>query len=177
MIMDRDVELFEKYWEQFLIRVKGRMVSQAKKQELTYPLLKLLLKDISLSWDSDVEENGRWLRQYSEENPQKGEMIRQILLEDMEFSEVLSNDKSPAAVNYIVPAAGAAAGYCISSVLHAGAAAKAISTVAPALLLYPSAKAIGENAKNKNQRESMEAYLSQLEKYRKGALSVLQDSV
>lgn len=173
--MDKDVELFEKYWEQFLTRVKGRMMKQAKKQEMTYPLLNLLLSDISLSWDSNVEESGRWLGQYCEKNPQKGGMIRQILLEDMEFSEILGNEKGSDAMNYIVSAAGAATGYCISSALHAGKVAKTISTVVPALLLYPSAKAVGENTKNRNQKEYMEEYISQLEKYKKGVLSVLQD--
>lgn len=174
---DNYIETFEKYWKQFLTRVKGKMMHYAQKQELTYSLLQLILKDASYSWNSNVEGNGRWLIQYSMQNPQGGELIRRILLDDMSFTEISKEKENWEMLVHAAPVAGAAAGYGVSSVLGAGPIVKAVFTIAPALLLYPTARGFGESVRDKSTEEYIEKYLFQLDKYKKSVISVLQDTM
>lgn len=172
---DNDIETFEQCWKKFMIRVKGKMMRHAQKQELTYSLLQLILKDASYSWNSNAEENGRWLMKYAEKNPQGGALIRQILLDDMAFTEISEKQENWEMLANAVPVAGAATGYGISSILGTGPVVKAIFTIVPAFLLYPAAKELGESVKNRGAEGYVDKYLGQLDKFKKSVISVLQD--
>lgn len=173
--MNRDVEQFEKCWNIFLTRLEGRMMTQSKKQTLTYPFLNLMLSDACLCWGSEYEEGGRWLKKYSEAEPEKGKLIRQILMEEMRFSEISVKKDTADSWSYAIPIAGAAAGLGISHVLKAGMAAQAASTILPVVILYPSVKAAGENRSARMKKGMMKEYLSQLDKYRLRVASLLED--
>lgn len=170
---NNDIEVFEKQWEQFMTRIQGRIMHYAQTQELSYSLMKLILKDVSNSWDSDLDGNGRWLKQYCRQNPQKGELIRRILLEDMGFTEVSKDKDNWGMLVHAVPVAGAAAGFGLSSVLGAGPVIKTVSTIAPALLLYPAARGFGGSVKDRRTEEYIDKYLLQLDKYKKSVTSIL----
>ena len=165
---------FERNWTKFITRLKGQIITKSEKQELTYPLLKLLLSDAALSWDAKDEENGRWLMNYAASEPVKGQTIRGILTEDMQFTELQPKKVYSESLNYVVPVAGAAVGLGISSLLGANTLVKAISTIAPAAVLYPSAKAIGDNLNKKGRSLLLEEYIAQLEKYRISVISVIE---
>lgn len=170
-----DIEIFEKNWEQFMTRLRGKIMHYAQRQKLTYSLMKLILKDALNSWDSDKEESGRWLMQYCRQNPQGGAMVRRILLEDMDFTEVSKEKGNWDILTHAVPVAGAAAGFGISSAMGATSVTKAVFTIAPALLLYPAAKGFSGSVKDRNTEEYIDRYLLQLDKYKKSVISVLRE--
>lgn len=172
---ENDIEVFEKNWEQFMTRLRGKIMHYAQRQKLTSSLMKLILKDASNSWDSDKEENGRWLMHYCRQNPQGGELVRRILLEDMDFTEVPERKGNGEILTHVVPVAGAAAGFGISSAMGATTVAKAVFTIAPALLLYPAAKGFSGSVRDRNAEEYIDRYLLQLDKYKKSVVSVLRE--
>lgn len=53
----------------------------------------LILADCIGFWDSGYSEGGRWLEKFEKMYPEKAELIRDILLNDMKFTEN-SADKS-----------------------------------------------------------------------------------
>jgi len=131
------------------------------------------LRDARLSWESDYDENGRWLKKYKEENTEKGKMIYDILLEDMIFTEINSAKGNNEVMNYIIPVVGAVAGFGISSLLHANAIVKAVSTIAPAVLLYATTKSVGMNRKDNSTKQMIDAYIAQLDKYKVSIISII----
>lgn len=164
---------FEKQWEKFLTSLKGKILKESSKQQLTYPLLNLLLRDARLCWESDYDENGRWLKKYKEENPEKGELIYNILLEDMVFTEIKPAKGNSEIMNYALPVVGAVAGFGISSLLHANAIIKAVSTIAPAALLYTTTKSVGTNKKDNSTKQLIDAYIAQLDKFKVSIISII----
>ena len=164
---------FEKQWEKFLTSLKGKILKESAKQQLTCPLLNLLLRDARLCWESDYDENGRWLNNYKAENPEKGELIYNILLEDMIFTEIKSAKGNSEIMNYAIPIAGAVAGFGISSLLHANAIIKAVSTIAPAALLYATTKSVDTNKKDNSAKQLVDAYIAQLDKFKVSIISII----
>ena len=173
--MSTDKELFEKYWADFQNKLKGKLLRQFEKQECNFKLAELILSESSLGLYSEYDACGRWLKKYSAESPDKGELIRQILLEDMHFTEITSHRGYNEALNYVIPVVGAAAGFGIASVAAADAVVKAVSTIAPAAVLYFSTKAVGDSMKDASKRNMIDEYISQLEKYKLSVLNILSD--
>lgn len=172
-----DKSSFEKNWTAFITRLKGQIISRSQKHEMGYQQLRLLLSDAALSWVSGEEACGRWLMTYSRSNPAKGESIRDILTKDMQFTELPPPKKAyNETLNYVIPVAGAAAGFGISSMFKATTLIKAISTIAPAAVLYPSAKSLGDNLNKNSKSLQLEEYIDQLEKYKLSVISVLETS-
>lgn len=165
---------FEKNWAKFITRLKGQVMAKTEKQELSYPLLKLLLSDAVIGWETKDEENGRWLMNYTAEEPTKGQTIHRILTEDMQFDELQSKKVYHESLNYVVPIVGAVAGLGISTLLGAGVLGKTLSTVVPAAVLYPSSKAIGDNLNKTSSSHLLEEYIAQLEKYKLSVISVIE---
>lgn len=172
--MSMDKENFERLWDKFYVALKGRIMKKAKNQELTYPLMKLILTDAKSDWETEYEECGRWLRKYMEENPAKGRIVCDILT-DMTFREVEKKPDSLGMAGLVAPLAGAALGFGISSLFGAGIVIKIVSAVVPAGLIFGTTKVIEPKMKDRSMQGLVEGYLSQLEKYKNSVLSVLSD--
>ncbi len=168
-------EDFEKYWGKFITQLKGRLMAVSKNQKLSYHIAKLQLTDIAANWDSEYEESGRWLIQYCNENPEKGQLVREVLLEQMCFSEIQPKKDYSEVMNYAIPVAGAIAGFGISKLAHAKTVVRAVSTIAPTVLLYPSAKAVGTTLNQNSKAELLDEYILQLEKYHQGVISIIDE--
>lgn len=168
-------EDFEKCWGKFITQLKGRLMTVSKNQKLSYNIAKLQLTDIAANWDSEYEETGRWLRQYCKENPEKGQLVREVLLEHMCFIEIQPKKDYSEVMNYVIPVAGALAGFGISTLAHARTVVRAISTVAPTVLLYPSAKAVGTTLHQNSKTELLDEYIFQLDKYHQCVISILSE--
>lgn len=173
--MNTDQTTFECLWEKFIVRLKGKMLRQMAKGALDIGALKLILLDASAGWDSNEEEGGRWLHGYAQEHPEKGELLRNILVEDMRFAEVTYPRVFPQTLEYILPVGGAAVGLGLSSFFQANWKVRAAATVGPGVLLYPAVRAVGEGSREKRRREVMEDYLGQLDKFKESVLSLLED--
>lgn len=173
--MNTHEEYFDRLWDKFFVRLKGKIIKEAGKQELTYPLMKLILADTKSDWLSEYDEGGRWLRGYMMENPAKGRIVYEILADNMSFKEVQKKPDSLGITGVIAPLAGAALGFGISSLFGAGIVIKIVSTVVPGALIFGTTKAIEPKMKNKSLQALINGYLDQLEKYRYSVLSVLND--
>lgn len=168
-------ESFEKQWGKFLTTVKGKLVRESKTQKITYPLLNLLLQDVRLNWDSEFEENGRWLKGYKKANPEAGERIQHILLKKMAFTEITQKKDNSQLMNYVVPVIGAAAGIGISTILHANLAIKAVSTVVPAVAMYAATKSVGMSKTASDTTQLIDQYMAQLDTFKAEILCVLSE--
>ena len=79
-----EYESFQKYWKQFTTQLQGQMRKEVK---INAGSFNLILASTINFWDSSYCEGGRWLDNYEKKSPKKAELIRNILLEDMKFTE------------------------------------------------------------------------------------------
>lgn len=170
-----NINSFENVWNSFIVKFKGKLLSQSNNGNLNYSEVNLVFKDMVLSWSIKTDMEGKWLADYAFSNPEKGELIKKILAEDMTIKKI-DKPKTPEFLKYIVPFVGAAAGLCISSVCDAGIAVKAISTIAPAVVLYPSANTVLNTLKIRNNENLIEEYISQLDKYKQSIISIISSN-
>lgn len=168
-----DREKFDSLWNDFIALVKGKLINSASKQKLSVPLANLILSDAASTWTSEYEINGKWLYGFAEREPQKADLIREILMNDMKFGDVEMRRELSNGIYYIVPAIGAIAGLSISYFSGASKVIQAISTIAPAILLYPAVKLFGKQQAETNVQKNIEDIMQQLEKYHNSILSIL----
>lgn len=166
---------FEKCWIKFTKQLKGKLINQKEKQNFTYSALKLILADAVTVWESKYDECGRWLIDYTKENPEKGELIKQVLLEDIKFTEIKEKKDSSRGVAIAVSAASAAIGFGISTVLNATNIVTAAATMLPAIAAYPAVTATGSAVKAKKEELNIDAYMNQLEKFRLSIVNVIEN--
>lgn len=171
---NKDYEIFQACWTKFSTRLKGEMMMQAKNKTFTYPVLNLLLAESTGFWDSQYSEGGRWLKQYEKEEPGKADMIRDILVKDMKFTEVPEAASRNDFLKYALPAGSAVAGFAISRIFSASKLIQAICTIATAAAAYPIAGNILDKSQNNKRQELIQAYMSQLDKYKISVESIMQ---
>lgn len=166
---------FKKNWDKFVSRLQGQLITQARNGVFTPASSNLILADCIGFWDSRHSEGGRWLEEFEKEYPQKAEMVRNILLDDMKFEENSADDSKQEYLKYIIPVGSAAAGFAISKIAGANAIVQAVCTIAPAAAAYPVASNILHAADDNRKKEMIRNYLSQLDKYRVSIESILHD--
>lgn len=168
-----DKERFESLWNDFVVLVKGKLINTSNNQRLSTSLANLILRDAASIWDSEYEICGKWMSQLYECDPQKAKLIREIILNDMKFSEITEKKEMSNQYNIIIPTIGAIVGLGISYFAGAGKWIQTISTIAPAVLLYPAAKTFSKQQTDINRKKTIEELIGQLDKYKNSILSVL----
>ena len=166
-------EKFESLWSDFVALVKGKLITTSAKQKLTTPLANLILADAASSWGSEYELNGKWLSKLKETDPQKAELVQQVLLNDLKFTEIETKGALPDYYNYVIPAVGACAGLALSMSLGCSKIVQAIATLVPAALLYPAVTNYRSQAIASNTEKDIAGYLQQLDKYKNSVISIL----
>ena len=166
---------FENNWKKFIIKLKGELMEQSKSRPLTFDTADIALTNAATAWTLSYDECGRWLMTYCQNNPEKGALVTEILTKDIHFSKIDPPKGFPEIAKIAIPAAGAAAGFCISHFLGASVVVQLISTAAPAVLLYPAALSFAQTSESGAQKTLLESYLSQLDKYKTSVLSVIAD--
>lgn len=166
-------EKFESLWTNFIVLVKGKLISTAAKQKLSTPLANLILSDAAASWNSDYEINGRWMSSLKGLDPQKAERVREVLLNDMHFDDVETKRELPAYYSYIIPVVGACAGYGVSMYLECSKIVQAASTIIPLALLFPAVNLLRNRMNESAKEQCVESYIAQLEKYKNSVVSIL----
>lgn len=166
-------EKFESLWSDFIALVKGKLINTIAKQKLSTTLANLILSDAASSWNSEYEINGKWLINLKEVDVKKAELVRNILLNDMHFTEIDKQRELPSYYNYVIPAAGACLGCAISMYLDYSKLVQAASTIIPAVLLYPAVIMFRNRMNETNKDKCIEEYIAQLEKYKNSVISVL----
>lgn len=170
-----DIERFQKYWARFTTQLKGMLITQAKNETLSCSVLNLLLADSIEFWDSHHAEGGRWLEQLENENPQKGSLVREVLVNDMKFEDASETVSGNDLIKYVLPVGSALAGFAISHFAGASRAVQALCTVAPAAIAYPVANNMFQTARDQKKKAIIQGYMDQLDKYRLAVESILQD--
>lgn len=166
---------FEKNWKKFVTRLQGQLLTQVKKGVFNMATFNLILDDCVGFWDSKHTEGGRWLDNYEKEYPQKAELIRDILLKDMKFEEGSVNSSQQGYLKYAIPAGSAAAGLIVSKLAGASPLIQAACTIVPAVLAYPVSNGIAEAADESRKKEVIRSCIEQLDKYKAGISSILQE--
>lgn len=171
--MNKQQEKFEHLWSDFIALVKGKLLTTASKQTLSISLANLILTDAASSWGSDYEINGRWVKDIKMQDPQKAELILEILLNDLKFSDVRIKGTLPDYYNYLIPTIGAFVGYAAGSYWDFSKLWQAVSTIVPAVLLYPAVKSYRNNQQLSNNEYLVNQYIEQLIKYKNSIISIL----
>lgn len=166
-------EKFEAFWNDFATLVRGKLIATAKKQSLSTPLARLVLSDAVGSWEEEYSLYGRWLQQLSQNDTEKANLIKEILLKDMTFADVDTKKVLPDYCNYLIPGLGACAGYALGRCFDFGKIGQIASVIIPAILLYPAVKMFRNNQAEVAIEKTVNAYMEQLEKYKNSVLSVL----
>ncbi len=166
---------FERYWNNFSNRLRGSLMNEAKQQELTYNVASVLLSDAIMAWSLSYDECGAWLLRLKSENPQKGELVSQILQSDIKFTKIEPKKDLHPSVKTIAPVCGAALGFGISHALGAGVWTQIIATLAPAAVIYPATKSAEDVIRENNKSAVVDEYMAQLDKYKQSVILVLND--
>ena len=166
-------EKFESLRANFIALVKGKLINTVAKQKLSTPLANLILSDAASSWNSEYEINGKWLSNLKGVDAKKAELVGEILLNDMRFTEMDMKEELPTYYNYVIPTVGAFAGCAISMYLDCSKLVQAASTIIPAALLYPAVTTFRKRMNETNKDKCIEGFIAQLDKYKNSVISVL----
>ncbi len=164
---------FDDLWTDFVSTFKGSLLMQARKQTLSFALVKLIFSETCLSWTSEYTVNGRWLDGFIKENPVKGALVKEILTKDMKLSEVIVDRNGMSFLKYAVPVGVGAAGYSIAKLLELGTVGVATSTLVPLAVAIPIANSIVNNRKTDITEVLINGYVRQLDKYRDAVIAAL----
>ena len=164
---------FEQLWKDFTDSYKGALILQSKKQTLSFPLAKLLLEEELLSWTEDYGLKATWLKRLTQERPEKGLMVKDILMNEVKLTEIPATDTNASLWRIGGPVAVGAIGYGAAKLLGAQMLASACAAVIPALMTVPVVDSQLKSRKQKQVNETIEAYSTQLDKYGKSIVSTL----
>lgn len=170
-----NIDSFEKVWDNFIAKFKGKLLRQSNNGNLNYSDVKLVFMDIVLSWSIKTDIEGKWLADYTASNPEKGSLIKKILTEDLSINEI-ADLKSIDFLNFIIPVSGAVLGLCITSFCDAEFIIKAVSTVIPPIALYPATKYALSSIKVNRTENLINSYVSQLDKYKQSIISIIDNN-
>ncbi len=163
---------FERCWGKFTTRVKGRLMEKNAAGQLNYGVAKLILSDSKNTWELKYDECGRWLSDYEKIQPEKARLVKQVLVRDMKFSEEKIKE-FPASIPYISSAIGAAVGFGVATLLDANMLITAAATLVPVAAIFPATTGAGKTIKKNNSAVAVDAYMTQLDKYKASVLSIL----
>jgi len=163
--MENQVQQFEKAWERFVTSFKGKLNEKSKRQVITLSTANLILKEVSSDWFSGYGAEGKWLRDYKTESPERAKAITAILKHGLRLrDEVEQNTQNhgDSAKTKLVPApVGITA--ALSALIAALRAA-----------LESFLKGAARPSASKNNLEVIENYIAQLQIHKKIILEVIQ---
>ena len=165
--------VFERCWSKFAITVKKRLIEKSKTQKITLNYANLILNDAILMWEDPSEECGIWLSHYAKSVPDKGGLIKNIITNNVKFYAIKERKDFPEILKILIPVIGAVAGFAISYVLKAPIWGKIVSSIAPAVILFPLMNIIQKNKNASNVKADIKDYLTQLDNYKNSITDVL----
>ena len=167
-------EQFENLWEIFISKFKGSLTVDFKNQKISYPLLKIALNDAKSSWESRYDEAGVWMANLMEEHPEKGNLVRKILTEDMKFTEFPEKKPLPPYIGSAAGLAGGAAGYFIAQIFTNNWILKGVASAVPFAMIVGAVKVMEKKSASACEQKMINDYIAQLDKYKNSVCSVLQ---
>ena len=164
---------FQELWSDFISSFKGRLITESNKQELSIGLVKIILSDAVSTWSSEYTINGRWLYKLMQEDPERGELVKEILTKDISITEVKSESSNYDSLKYIIPVGFGAIGYGVARIAGIATFGTVCATLIPMAVVYPLTIISFSNKRKIVNEEMINAYIKQLEKYKESIISVL----
>lgn len=171
--MDTLTQKFEELWQDFISSFKGNLITESRKQSLSFPIAKLALSEAVSTWTSEYTVNGRWLYKLIQDNPAKGNLVKEILTKDIALTEAKPKSAKSDSLKYIAAVGAGAVGYGISRALELETVGTACATLIPMAVAYPAAASYLTNQKEKAEKNLIESYVDQLGKFKESILSTL----
>ena len=174
---NQDIINFVSLWDMFIGSLRKSLMREIEKQPLSYSICSLILINEKLTWTDPESPQGNWLSGYTNKDPVKGNLILNITMEDVKFSEYDEKKKNRITAADIfgfavIPLLAAAIGCLISLLLHAGFLVISASIILPeliALMIYSLIR-----SKKKSSVSEVDRYIGQLDKY-KGIIAGILD--
>ena len=179
-------EEFQDNWKKFSTQLKGRMLSFNGKTFSSSGYFNELLESEREFWSSNLQEGGRWLKDYSEKNPENGKTISGILCKDMCFMDVDSSNANIIMSKVCRVVLGLAIGFSIVSFGDSAWIQKLkesffMESLLPyffallcGIVFYFIGMSVDSALQAQNSHKLIEAYMKQLEKFKLSVESILQ---
>lgn len=164
---------FENRWNDFITTYKGSMIASVKNQEMTLAVAKALLLEAAMRWESDYDLCGKWLNKLVNDYPQKGKLVKEILLEDMMVEKPSERTDNTNAVRYGIPVGTGLAGIVAATLLSTGTATVVGAAVVGTALGFVISNGKVADMKEKRILGIIDDYVRQLEKYKNSIVSIL----
>ena len=107
------------------------------------------------------------------ENPAKGNLVKEILTQDMALKEIAVQGGSLDFLKYVAPVGAGAIGYGISKALHLATLGTACATLAPLLIAIPVTNGCLNSRKENATMRLIDGYVAQLSKCREAVVAAL----
>lgn len=171
--MDTLTTKFQELWQDFVSSFKGNLINEARKHNISFAFAKLALGEAVSTWMSEYTINGRWLYKLIQEEPAKGNLVKEIITHDISLTEVDSSKSNSDSLKLIIPLGAGAIGYGIAHLANLGLIATACATLAPMAAAYPITTKFLENQQQKAKQDTINSYVDQLGKYKESIISAL----
>lgn len=163
---------FQELWNDFILSFKGILITESRKQDISFTFVKLSLSDVISTWFSEYTINGRWLYGLIQDEPDKGLLVKEILQKDINLVEIKHNNIHNS-VKYLIPIGAGAVGYGVAQAAHLNLWGTLCASLIPMAIAYPMTARIFSNKREQVQEKVINDYISQLEKYKESIMSVL----
>lgn len=164
---------FQTHWKNFISHLSAQIKQRGGKELPSHTQMNMILTDCALDWDSSETVSGRWLKGICELQPRKGQLIRSILVDDMQFRKVTVSQGIPDFVQILVPVLGAAAAFLIAWLLGAQLWLQIVCAAAAGILLTPLMLILGKRSVEMGKLRAFQKYIGQLDLFYQSILSVL----
>jgi hypothetical protein len=163
--MSESADMFLKIWDAFTLTLRGKLLRAGK--GLTHPNANMLLHDSMLAWLDPSEKEGAYMLELPDNiRP----LLEQILARDMVFQNITAGIGNGKEALYTAATAGA--GLLITSLLRLPLPVRAVGSALAAAGTYGCLR---NGKKSNGLNNQADAYLLQLDKYKKAVLNVLQN--
>ena len=171
--MDTLTTKFQELWQDFVSSFKGNLMAESRKQKISFAIAKMALSEAVSTWTSEYTINGRWLYKLMQDEPAKGELVKEIFIKDITLTEVKSTGTKSDSLKYLVPIGAGAVGYGIAHLAKLATVGTACSTFIPMAVAYPITTKYLSNQKEREEENIINTYVNQLNKYKESIISAL----
>ncbi len=175
---------FNEAWTEFESHVKAGLRKHTKSGYIEPSLVNLILSEASTAWEARYDFCGRWLKEYSQHHPLKGEQLRVLLTNNTTFTPIPRVSCTMWFTDVVVLTLGASTGYAIAYWLTKQAFLVAYApwhqwiqiglTVLPMMASIPILRRVKKMSEENASTKVVEAYMEQLEKIRQSAVAMLK---
>lgn len=175
------LEEFRECWGKYQARLKGGMLGLKAAMPPSFATLADIYEARQDFWKDRFEDGGGWLERYHSENPQKGELVKTILLKDMHVEPFTVHAPKIGLSRTIRITCGVGAGYLVNHFYPMSAkiiptSVAPIATIAVCGIMgYCLGLPLDSSIADTARRRTIDEFLNQLEKYRLAVETILAD--